>query len=519
MAIHMEKDPTPGGGGDKNKGNQGGGGLGGLTKFLPMVLFFLFKKPKLTIGLLIVAGAWYMMTGGDFSSLLGGGGTVADDGTNPLFMGCDMSEEVYNEAMVYEPLAAGNGNQLPSKTSLLAYTPKRLNQGRQGSCVGWSSAYGARSILQARATGQNPNEVEFSPSFLYNQIALPGCQGAYIYEAMESMHKTGGLLLDNFSYDETSCSRKPSSNEISAAQNFRTKGYSRLSMDHDKYKVNPLAVKQNLAQGAPVVIGMLVGGTFMSNMRNKEVWEPSYSDYAKSGFGGHAMCVIGYDDNKSGGAFQIMNSWGESWGKDGIGWVKYADFEEFVREAYGLYPMGSHEDVVDGKMKIGFGLVDYQKQAFLPLRSVSGNVFRTVAKVSAGDRFKVQVSNNMECYTYIFNQEADGVSNVLFPYTDKHSPYCGITGVRLFPKDYSLVPDAVGNRDRIAVVITKTELNYNDIKAKINSSRKTSFEAKVAEALGSQLATNVTFKAGEYITFEGELKDKNAVAMIIEVEK
>jgi C1A family cysteine protease len=57
------------------------------------------------------------------------------------------------------------------------------------------------------------------------------------------------------------------------------------------------------------------------------------------GFGGHAMCVIGYDDRKEGGAFQIMNSWGNDWGVNGIGWVLYKDFKHFVREAYGLDPM------------------------------------------------------------------------------------------------------------------------------------------------------------------------------------
>ena len=71
-----------------------------------------------------------------------------------------------------------------ASVSLREYAPERLNQGRQGSCVGWSSAYAARTILHSRATGQDPNSVTFSPSYLYNQIALSGCQGAYINEAM-----------------------------------------------------------------------------------------------------------------------------------------------------------------------------------------------------------------------------------------------------------------------------------------------------------------------------------------------
>jgi len=236
MAIHMEKDPNQGQGGNENRrreGGGGGGGLGSLTRFLPVILFFLFKRPKLLVGLLIAAAVFYFMSGGDISSLTGGGGEGGNQNT-PLFMGADLKQDEYDKALVYEPLAAGNNNQLPTKVSLMQYAPTRLNQGRQGSCVGWSSAYAARTILHAKATGQNPNNAAFSPSYLYNQIALTGCQGAYINEAMKSMRSEGGLSFQEFKYDPGSCSRSPSASELSKGRNFRIKGYDRLSMDHDK---------------------------------------------------------------------------------------------------------------------------------------------------------------------------------------------------------------------------------------------------------------------------------------------
>ena len=59
-------------------------------------------------------------------------------------------------------------------------------------------------------------------------------------------------------------------------------------------------------------------------------------------YGGHAMTVIGYDDNAK--AFQLMNSWGAEWGNRGTTWVPYKAFEDWVREAYGLYPMGKAQD-------------------------------------------------------------------------------------------------------------------------------------------------------------------------------
>lgn len=55
---------------------------------------------------------------------------------------------------------------------------------------------------------------------------------------------------------------------------------------------------------------MMVGGSFMQDMMGQVKWMPTQSDYTMQGIGGHAMCVIGYDDLKFGkdGGFQIMNS-------------------------------------------------------------------------------------------------------------------------------------------------------------------------------------------------------------------
>ena len=50
------------------------------------------------------------------------------------------------------------------------------------------------------------------------------------------------------------------------------------------------------------------------------------------------MCLIGYDDKKGGGSFQIMNSWGADWGDKGFFWIKYEDFPLHVKECYALLP-------------------------------------------------------------------------------------------------------------------------------------------------------------------------------------
>lgn len=520
MPIRMEKDDNGGnrhnpGGGTQPSNNAGGG----FSALIPIILSLVSRNPKLLFVILIVGGLFYFMGGSKLLVPPQQEQSSVDFGT-----GMSMKQEIYDKAEVFEPLADNKKNPLPEKVSLIEYAPARLNQGRQGSCVGWASSYAARTILHSRQSGINPNRVTFSPAYVYNQIKIPNsnCQGAYMLDAMKTLHQDGDLLLSQFGYDESTCSAMPNSSARSAASQYRIKGYNRLSKDHDKYAVNMLAIKQNLAQGAPVVIGMQVGGSFMQGMQGKELWKSTNSDRTMRGFGGHAMCVIGYDDYKGGneGAFQIMNSWGDDWGKDGIGWVLYSDFEYFVKEAYGLYPMGDANNVSTTAMNIGFGLVDNSTSKNIALRQVSGNVFQTQSPIKKGDKFKVEITNSVECYVYVFGQETDGSSYTLFPYTAKHSPYCGITGTRLFPRDYSMVADNAGNRDFIAAIFTKVPLDYDQMNQAINQASGSDYASKVNNALGSAGITNLQFSAGESIGFKVQKMDTNqAVGVVIAIDK
>ena len=519
MPIRMVQDQdnsqTPdnypgGGGGDRN--NPGGGGGGGGGGIFSLLLMFLFRKPKLLILLLAIAGAMYFF---------GGGKLFLGMAEAAFSKGATLDKSVYSKAEVFEPLADNAKNPLPNKYSLEQYCPPRLNQGSQGSCVAWSSAYAARSILYARQAPAGSKIEPFSPSYLYNQIKLPNCQGSYIKRATDAMMQNGALPFSQFAYDENSCSKEPTQSEKQRGAQFNIKGYQRLSRNDDDLRTDMLAIKQNVSQGAPVLIGMLVGGSFMQNMLGQEMWIPTAEDYQQQGFGGHCMCVIGYDDYKFGneGGFQIMNSWGPEWGKNGIGWVRYKDFDYFVQEAYGLYPMGSGVQFNENKLKVALGIISNDTKANIPLIRKENNVFATKTPIKKMSKFKLEVTNNIECYTYILGQETDGSSYVLFPYTPKHSPYCGITGTRVFPKDYSMQADNIGNKDFVAIIVTKKPVDFKVLNIAVNASKQTTFAGKVNEALASQLVGNVNFVAGNNVQFECDLNGKNAVVSILEIDK
>src|SRR5262249_44434171 len=151
------------------------------------------------------------------------------------------------------------------------------------------------------------------------------------------------------------------------------------------------------------------------------------------------------------------------------GWVKYGDFKNYVKEAYGLDPLSKRGAVANIPLECTIGLVNNETKQYIQLRSVGNNSYQTVTPISVGTRFKMEVNNVTECYTYIFGAETNGSSYVLFPYlkpgqtVSKHSPYCGITGYRLFPKNESLEADSIGKRDYMAIVVSTDELDYNQL--------------------------------------------------------
>ncbi len=519
---------------------RGGGGTGGGGgALIGMLLPMLLKNPKLLIIGVVILGAVYFMGGMDGCGGAipgdpgGGGGGISDIVSNLFNKGATLDPAEYDKAEVYEPLVDNVKNPIPESASLSKFAPPRLNQGQQGSCVAWASAYAARSIIQNQATGATPSQQSaFSPSFMYNSIKIEnsGCQGSYILRAMDDMLKRGAAPYSAFAYDDQDCSRRPDAQAEQSAQRYKIKGFQRLSKSDDPNSpVDMGAMKQYLAQGSPVVIGMMVGGSFMQEMQGQDVWIPNQDDTRMAGFGGHAMCVIGYDDYKlgaeNGGAFQIMNSWGTDWGNKGIAWVPYDAFGYFTKEAYAVYPMGESADVKPAKFDIRFGLavVDAKGKATgenIALKHMGGRTFRTERALVKGTRFKVEVTNSLECYTYIFGQETDGSTYTLFPYTPKHSPYCGITGTRVFPKDNSLTIDDVGTMDVMAILVANQAFDYPRINESMKANSAQGLNAKLEAVLGAELTAASGVQYAQGTTFGATAPaNANALAIVIEVEK
>jgi hypothetical protein len=148
--------------------------------------------------------------------------------------------------------------------------------------------------------------------------------------------------------------------------------------------------------------------------------------------------------------------------------------------------------------------------------------------MSIGSRFKMEVRNSSECYIYVFGKETDGTSYTLFPYPKaddptktKYSPFCGITGFRLFPHDKSMTPDSIGTRDMMAVVVSKEPLDWYETNRKIGSNPSADYASRVNAALGGQLAQGLRFQSTGKgtISFTAPAGGRQLMAAIVEVTK
>jgi hypothetical protein len=530
MPIRMVDDPRdpdensgdgPGGGGGFSPGDgDGGGGLFGIL----LLLLGLFRGRGLIFLLIIgIIGYFFLGRGGCR------GITGAPNSNQQLATGGYLDPKQFEKADIYESLSDDTTkNPLPEAANLQKFAPQVGDQGHQGSCVAWSSAYAARTIEEAARTGADPNSLRFSPSFLYNQIGLENCDGSYIEKAMEFMTQSGSIPYDQFPYDDQQ--------QLDEARQYKMRGFNRLTPGDRNNAIDLHAIKENISQGAPVVIGMQVGGSYMQPMMGKDLWEPTEEDHSMLGFGGHAQCVVGYDDRKYGGAFLLMNSWGPQWGNNGFTWVRYPDFRYFVREAYGIEPMAKTGAAAAEPLDVGIGLVQIHYEGnktvpgdYIPLQVKNDNVFETVAPVAKGQRFKMEVRNTTECYIYVFGKETDGTSYTLFPYPrsdypekTKYSPFCGITGYRLFPKGKSLMADSIGSKDEMAVVVSRQPLDWYGLNNEISRNPSQDYGARLDAALAAKLVRHVVFKSSAkgnmQFTVKGD-NDQNVVATIVEISK
>ena len=102
---------------------------------------------------------------------------------------------------------------------------------------------------------------------------------------MEAMQKNGGVPLSQYPYNDQDCERMPTSSDVQTGRQNAIHGFTRLTNGDNINQISVRAVKEHLAKDAPVVIGMMVGQSFMQDMMGQELWQPQGMDASANGNG------------------------------------------------------------------------------------------------------------------------------------------------------------------------------------------------------------------------------------------
>jgi hypothetical protein len=210
--------------------------------------------------------------------------------------------------------------QLPPSVDWSVNMPPAGDQGSEGSCTAWATAYAEQTYLETLNHGWSNQTAlhQFSPSYIYNQLCGGVDAGLSLGQALNCLVSQGCDTLGDFPYVDGDIYTRPTSNQIARAANFKDSGWWNIF-----YNSGDIASIKNALINGPVVAGTYV------------YWEAGWwpykgiaeADIKDATSGGHSICLVGYDDSHQTddglGAFKFINSWGTGWGLGGYGWISY----------------------------------------------------------------------------------------------------------------------------------------------------------------------------------------------------
>jgi hypothetical protein len=84
-----------------------------------------------------------------------------------------------------------------------------------------------------------------------------------------------------------------------------------------------------------------------------------------------------------------------------------------------------------------------------------------------------------------------------------------------------MTSDSLGNRDEMAIVVSKQELDWNAINQQVSQNPQTDFGSRLSSVLSSKLIKNVTFQSSGNGTMQFKVNgdDNQVVASIVSIDK
>ena len=208
-------------------------------------------------------------------------------------------------------------SSLPPKVDLRPQMSPVEHQGQIGSCVANASAGAVEHLINVT------QGVHYDVSRLfiyYNARKYHDCEdedsGTFEETAVMSLEEYGVCAESTWPYKDTmkALTKKPSKEAYKEAKQFKIKEFQQV-------ETNLKAWKSALAEGHPIIFGMILFDSFHRHKKPGLIPMPSSKEMAKGSDDGHAMLCVGYSDPDK--VFIVRNSWGKEWGDKGYCYMPY----------------------------------------------------------------------------------------------------------------------------------------------------------------------------------------------------
>jgi C1A family cysteine protease len=215
------------------------------------------------------------------------------------------------------------------------------DQGQQGSCVAWSTAYYQKSFGHGALTSYTTSN-EYSPAMVYNALNGGVDGGLYPSDAYNYLVSTGDTTLSKFPYNQYDYTTQANATQKSDAALHKNISSTNVFLGAGKGTATAQTAVKNALFGTSTdhkLVGLAIPVyPEFDNATATDTYVITAPKAGERSRGGHMITIVGYDDTKaySGGtgAFKIVNQWGTSWGNKGYSWISYDFFARIAQEAW-----------------------------------------------------------------------------------------------------------------------------------------------------------------------------------------
>jgi len=429
--------------------------------------------------------------------------------------GVRFNDQVYDGSVVKGQFLSGDNIQLLSSSSIKKYCPKPGNQINYSSSVAWAIAWGARTIMYAQQNSITDIETIsshlYSPAYIYQKakdINDQYCSEGITMEAGLKVLKEDGVpLLRDFLYF---CGGVSTTKIDSLAKENQVSGYAKLFERSDSFKKKLAVLKKSIMEEIPVVVGMNSPPSFR---RAKEFWHPTEDPNTK--YQGQALCVVGYDDNKYGGAFEVMNSWGKYWGNNGFIWIRYDDFFEYTKYAYEVFLItNEEEETFNGSLEFRT-----DQGVEMSVKLLNPGYYKMKETYRSGMNFRINVFTGSPAFVYTFGFDFTNSGFQLFPSSNNVSAALSYKTNKIsIPDENSYVQfdDNVGT-DFLFVLFSKVELDIESIMYQMANSPGSHYERVKKVILGGEAYDPLDHWYTDRVSLDTKFKNARVKPIMIEI--